>query len=91
MKETRFFRQADLLVQVMPFVNAETCFALKGGTAINFFVRDFPRLSVDIDLVYLPVGRSRDDVAGHRRRAPTYRGQNPPGHAQRAGPGASHR
>jgi hypothetical protein len=46
MRETRFFRQADLLVQVMPFVNAEACFALKGGTAINFFVRDFPRLSV---------------------------------------------
>lgn len=55
MRETRFFRQADLLVQVMPFVNAEACFALKGGTAINFFVRDFPRLSVDIDLGYLPV------------------------------------
>ncbi len=55
MKESPFFKQADLLVQVMPFVNAEACFALKGGTAINFFVRDFPRLSVDIDLVYLPV------------------------------------
>ncbi|HVW19930.1 MAG TPA: nucleotidyl transferase AbiEii/AbiGii toxin family protein [Opitutaceae bacterium] len=55
MRETLFFRQADLLVRVMPFVNAEACFALKGGTAINFFVRDFPRLSVDIDLVYLPL------------------------------------
>jgi predicted nucleotidyltransferase component of viral defense system len=55
MRETPFFKQADLLVQVMPFVNAEVCFALKGGTAINFFVRDFPRLSVDIDLVYLPL------------------------------------
>ena len=55
MKDTPFFKQADLLIQVMPFVNAEECFALKGGTAINFFVRDFPRLSVDIDLVYLPV------------------------------------
>ncbi|MBA4136650.1 MAG: hypothetical protein C0518_04970 [Opitutus sp.] len=55
MRETPFFKQADLLVQVMPFVHAETCFALKGGTAINFFVRDFPRLSVDIDLVYLPL------------------------------------
>ena len=32
----------------------ETCFAVKGGTAINLFVRDLPRLSVDIDLVYLP-------------------------------------
>ena len=47
-----FFKQADLLVQVIPFVNTEACFALKGGTAINFFVRNFPRLSVDIDLVY---------------------------------------
>jgi predicted nucleotidyltransferase component of viral defense system len=55
MRETPFFRQAELLVQIMPFVNAEACFALKGGTAINFFVRDFPRLSVDIDLVYLPL------------------------------------
>lgn len=55
MRDSLFFKQADLLVQVMPFVNAEACFALKGGTAINFFVRDFPRLSVDIDLVYLPV------------------------------------
>jgi hypothetical protein len=54
MRETRFFRQADLLVQVLPFVDAEGCFSLKGGTAINFFVRDFPRLSVDIDLVYPP-------------------------------------
>jgi predicted nucleotidyltransferase component of viral defense system len=33
----------------------EKCFALKGGTAINLFVRDMPRLSVDIDLTYLPV------------------------------------
>lgn len=55
MKNSPFFKQADLLVQLIPFVNAETCFALKGGTAINFFVRNFPRLSVDIDLVYMPV------------------------------------
>lgn len=55
MRTSVFFPQADLLVQVLPFVHGEKCFALKGGTAINFFVRDFPRLSVDIDLVYLPV------------------------------------
>lgn len=55
MRDSHFFKQADLLVQVLPFVHAESDFALKGGTAINFFVRDFPRLSVDIDLVYLPV------------------------------------
>jgi predicted nucleotidyltransferase component of viral defense system len=48
-------RQVALLVRTIPLVAAETCFALKGGTAINLFVRDMPRLSVDIDLTYLPV------------------------------------
>jgi len=64
MKESLFFKQADLLVQVLPFIHAEACFALKGGTAINFFVRDFPRLSVDIDLVYLPVEDRRASLQG---------------------------
>lgn len=45
----------QLLMQVLPFVAKQECFALKGGTAINLFVREFPRLSVDIDLVYLPM------------------------------------
>ena len=48
-------RQAALLVQTIPLVAQEDCFALKGGTAINLFVRDMPRLSVDIDLTYLPL------------------------------------
>jgi predicted nucleotidyltransferase component of viral defense system len=48
-------RQAALLIRTIPLVAAETCFALKGGTAINLFVRDMPRLSVDIDLTYLPI------------------------------------
>lgn len=47
--------QVQLLVRVLPLVAEESCFALKGGTAINLFVRDMPRLSVDIDLAYLPV------------------------------------
>ena len=34
---------------------AEECFALKGGTAINLYVRDMSRLSVDFDLIYLPL------------------------------------
>jgi predicted nucleotidyltransferase component of viral defense system len=50
-----FQAQIALLVRVLPYVAAETCFALKGGTAINLFVRDLPRLSVDIDLVYVPI------------------------------------
>ncbi|MFF1015039.1 nucleotidyl transferase AbiEii/AbiGii toxin family protein [Proteus mirabilis] len=56
-----YYKQVQLLIQVLPFVAKQQCFALKGGTAINLFVRDFPRLSVDIDLVYLPM-KSRDDA-----------------------------
>ena len=47
--------QVALLVRVLPYVANEKMFALKGGTAINLFYRDLPRLSVDIDLTYLPV------------------------------------
>ena len=47
--------QVALLIRTVPSVAAEECFAMKGGTAINLFVRDLPRLSVDIDLTYLPV------------------------------------
>lgn len=49
-----FRQQAALLVRAIPLVAEERCFALKGGTAINLFVRDMPRLSVDLDLTYLP-------------------------------------
>jgi hypothetical protein len=47
--------QVALLIRALPSVAAEECFAMKGGTAINLFIRDLPRLSVDIDLTYLPV------------------------------------
>lgn len=43
-----------LLLAVAPDVFANGIFAMKGGTAINLFVQDMPRLSVDIDVVYLP-------------------------------------
>lgn len=50
-----YLRQVALLIRVLPLVAEEEAFALKGGTAINLFVRNMPRLSVDIDLTYLPV------------------------------------
>lgn len=50
----KYKAQVDLLLQVLPQIAKEKDFALKGGTAINLFVRDMPRLSVDIDLTYLP-------------------------------------
>lgn len=49
-----------LLVRVLPVLEVHPVFALKGGTAINLFVRDLPRLSVDIDLAYEPV-KNRDE------------------------------
>ena len=42
--------QVRLLMRVLPFLGLQTDLALKGGTAINLFVQDLPRLSVDIDL-----------------------------------------
>lgn len=47
--------QVKILLDVLPFVAEEKHLALHGGTAINLFVRDMPRLSVDIDLTYIPV------------------------------------
>jgi len=59
MKDSVYYKQAELLARVLPIINKDKELALKGGTAINFFVRDLPRLSVDIDLVYLPI-KDRD-------------------------------
>jgi predicted nucleotidyltransferase component of viral defense system len=59
----RYQRQVALLIAAMPFVAAERDFALKGGTAINLFVRDMPRLSIDIDLTYLPVAGRPESLA----------------------------
>lgn len=56
--------QVRLLMRLLPIVAREACFALKGGTAINLFVRNLPRLSVDIDLMYLPVHDRPEALAG---------------------------
>jgi predicted nucleotidyltransferase component of viral defense system len=53
---------ARLLTQVAPVVFADGVFALKGGTAINLFVRDMPRLSVDLDLVFPDFRLSREEA-----------------------------
>jgi len=53
---------ARLLTQVAPLVFAGNIFALKGGTAINLFVRDMPRLSVDLDLVFVDHRLERDEA-----------------------------
>ena len=77
----QYRRQVALLVRMLPLIADEHCFALKGGTAINLFLRNMPRLSVDIDLTYLPVAPRQDSLAAidaaMRRIAETARSTSP--------------
>ena len=63
-----FKEQADLMINVMGYMPWDECFALKGGTALNLFYTDMPRLSVDIDLVYLPLN-SREEALTEMKSA----------------------
>ena len=89
----RYVRQVRLLLSVLPDIASETVFALKGGTAINLFYRDMPRLSVDIDLTYLPAADREsslediDDSLDRIARAIT--GRNPQVKAQRIAGGGN--
>lgn len=58
----RYRNQVRLLLDVLPELAKLPQFALKGGTALNFFWHNLPRLSVDIDLVYLPVKERTDSL-----------------------------
>ncbi|MCR8921598.1 nucleotidyl transferase AbiEii/AbiGii toxin family protein [Dasania sp. GY-MA-18] len=57
-------KQVGLLLDVLPEVAKEECFAMHGGTAINLFVRDMPRLSVDIDLTYVEIAERSETLDG---------------------------
>jgi len=59
-----YTKQVRLLLDVLPEVAKESCFAMHGGTAINLFVRDMPRLSVDIDLTYVAINSRDEALAG---------------------------
>ncbi len=56
---------ARLLVRIAPAIFHDDTFALKGGTAINLFVRDMPRLSVDLDLAYRNYQLDRNTAIAH--------------------------
>jgi hypothetical protein len=60
---SRYLETVRLLIDVAPFVFSEECFALKGGTAINLFVEEMPRLSVDIDLVFTDLSHPDREAA----------------------------
>lgn len=59
-----YIKQVKLLLDVLPEVAKETCFAMHGGTAINLFVRDMPRLSVDIDLTFVKIAERGETLEG---------------------------
>ena len=79
MKNSPYFKQADLMLRVLPSLHGEERFAIKGGTALNFFLLDMPRLSVDIDLTFLPllprdetlksIGEALNELASRIKRA----------------------
>jgi hypothetical protein len=57
-----YIRTVAALIDVAPAVFANDVFAMKGGTALNLFLHDMPRLSVDIDVVFVPAGLKREDA-----------------------------
>ena len=63
MSDAQYRAQVGLLVRLLPLLATEPDFALKGGTAINLFWRDLPRLSVDIDLTFLPLADRKTSLA----------------------------
>ena len=69
-----YLAQVHLLLSTLPEIARETAFALKGGTAINLFYRNLPRLSVDLDLTWMPITDRRSSLQNIRRRARTHRG-----------------
>lgn len=65
-QNTIYYKQVMLLMRLIPVIDEQKSFALKGGTAINLFVQNFPRLSVDIDLAYLPLEPREDALRNIR-------------------------
>ena len=47
MNRDQYVQQVVLLLDCLSALKEQEIFAVKGGTAINFFIRDLPRLSVD--------------------------------------------
>jgi len=64
MAHEEYVAQVRLMLRIFPLIMKEKSFALKGGTAINLFYRDLPRLSVDIDLTYLPIQSREESLSG---------------------------
>jgi len=55
--------QVRLLLRILPVIYREEDFAVHGGTAINLFIKELPRYSVDVDLTYIPLGQRDESLA----------------------------
>ncbi len=55
--------QVRLLLRILPVIYREEDFAVHGGTAINLFIKNLPRYSVDVDLTYIPIGPREESLA----------------------------
>ncbi len=62
MNKEQYVAQVTLLLDCLTVLKDQQIFALKGGTAINFFICDLPRLSVDIDLTFLKTSQRREAI-----------------------------
>lgn len=63
-----YAQKVEMLLRLIPIVMEEGVFAIHGGTAINLFLKDLPRYSVDIDLTYIPLAdrkTSLEDINTH--------------------------
>lgn len=58
-----YTQKVELLLKIIPIVAVEECFAIHGGTAINLFVKNLPRYSIDIDLTYIPLEERNTSIA----------------------------
>lgn len=63
MNKAQYLSQVELLLDCLPVLSNQNIFALKGGTAINFFIQDMPRLSVDIDLTFLKIAQRKISIS----------------------------
>lgn len=58
-----YAKKVEILLRMIPLVTEERVFAVHGGSAINLFVRNLPRYSVDIDLTYIPLEDRTSSIA----------------------------
>lgn len=70
-----YAQKVELLLRLMPIIMDEGVFAVHGGTAINLFLKDLPRYSVDIDLTYIPLSDRQTSIADINKHLASMRKQ----------------